>query len=410
MRILLTAINCKPNSGSEEALGWSNLIGYAELGYEITMITASYNRRDCEANEQFKDYSSRIRMIYIKYPEFLKGWKESRLRSNIWNAYFQKKAYKVALELIKEGNDYAYCRHVSWASLIQKTYMYKLPIPFIFGPVGGGEIKPHNIEAQYTIKETIKEKIREIIIFYSTHRPYWYDMLNKTKLVLVTTEETGALIPLKYKKKVVVQQGISIPKNEIKNKEHSSNTDKFKIIMSGRMLPWKGFDLGIEAICGLLNRGYDLSLEIYGGGAEQKVQQLKNKSGQWLNTHIVFHGNVPKNKMLEAYESGSCLLNTSYHDSGCYVVLEAMAHELPVICVNTGGPKVLTDKYSAIRIEPNKRTVMVYEIEKAIELLLNDPEKCRTFGVCARKRVENFWETKASMSCIEKIINSYLEV
>ncbi len=412
MKILLSAINCKPNSGSEEALGWSNLIGYAEQGYDVTLITSSYNRRDCEANELFKRYAENIHMVYIKFPNFLKKWKgrrDSRIRSMIWNSYFQKKAYETALALIESGNDYIYCRHVSWASLIQKTYMYKLPIPFVFGPVGGGEVKPKELEAQYTVKESLKEKLREIVIFYATHRPYWYDMLQKTKLLLVTTDETKKLIPLKYQNKVVVQQGISVAKEEIKPKTQMLNNKEFKVIMSGRMLSWKGFDLGIETICNLLNRGYDISLEIYGGGSEQKVCQLKRMCGKWLDKRIHFHGNVPKKEMLEAYETGDCLLNTSYHDSGCYVVLEAMAHELPIICVNTGGPKVLTDENSAIRIEPNSRFIMVSEIESAIEKLIQQPEIGKYLGKNARERVESLWETKASMLNIQNTINSYIK-
>lgn len=411
MRVLLSAINCKPNSGSEEALGWSNLIGYAEQGYDVTLITSSYNRRDCESNELFKKYASNIHMVYIKFPDFLKKWKgrrDSRIRSMMWNAYFQKKAYEAALSLIKSGNSYAYCRHVSWASLIQKTYMYKLPIPFVLGPVGGGEVKPKKLEARYTIKENTKEKLREVIIFYATHRPYWYDMLRKTKLIFVTTEETKKLIPVRFQNKVIVQQGISIAKEEIKARIHKINSKNFKVIMSGRMLSWKGLDLGIEAICNVLNRGHDIELEIYGGGSEQKVAQLQKQCGKWLDSRIHFHGNVPKKDMLKAYEECDCLLNTSYHDSGCYVVLEAMAHELPIICVNTGGPKVLTDENSAIRIEPNKRIIMVSEIESALEKLIQNPEFGKSMGINARKRVESLWETNASMLNIQRIINLYV--
>lgn len=44
-------------------------------------------------------------------------------------------------------------------------------------------------------------------------------------------------------------------------------------------------------------------------------------------------------------------LNSSFHDSGCLVVLEAMAHGLPIICINAGGPGVLTDTTNAFKVD-----------------------------------------------------------
>jgi len=47
-------------------------------------------------------------------------------------------------------------------------------------------------------------------------------------------------------------------------------------------------------------------------------------------------------EMKDFYDRFDCLINCSLRDSGCFIVMEAMSRGLPLICVNTGGPKINT--------------------------------------------------------------------
>jgi glycosyltransferase involved in cell wall biosynthesis len=54
---------------------------------------------------------------------------------------------------------------------------------------------------------------------------------------------------------------------------------------------------------------------------------------------------LPQSELAEIYSKQDAFLFPSLHDSGGFVVLEAMAHGLPVICLDLGGPGVVVNKF-----------------------------------------------------------------
>src|SRR5262249_17128782 len=48
---------------------------------------------------------------------------------------------------------------------------------------------------------------------------------------------------------------------------------------------------------------------------------------------------MPPAELFELYDTHSLLLFPSLHDSGGFVVLEALSHGLPVVCLDLGGPR-----------------------------------------------------------------------
>ena len=65
-------------------------------------------------------------------------------------------------------------------------------------------------------------------------------------------------------------------------------------------------------------------------------------------------------------------LNTSFHDSGCLVVLEAMAHGLPIICINAGGPGVLTDTTNAFKVDAFSSEEIVNDLKDSVYRTINE--------------------------------------
>lgn len=84
------------------------------------------------------------------------------------------------------------------------------------------------------------------------------------------------------------------------------------------------------------------------------------------------------------------LLNCSLHDSGCMVILEALSLGLPVVGIDTGGPHVLMDDGSCVRIKPDKVENMADQICKEIIKLKNDPARLTEMSGKAIVRAEAF--------------------
>ena len=70
MKVLLSAYECQPNTGSEYGLGWAWASGLAAMGHEIWVITLSDNQAKIEL-EMLRNPISNLRFIYCKMPTWL---------------------------------------------------------------------------------------------------------------------------------------------------------------------------------------------------------------------------------------------------------------------------------------------------------------------------------------------------
>jgi glycosyltransferase involved in cell wall biosynthesis len=358
--------------GSEPAVGWSWVEELSKY-HDLWVLTNFTNQRDIEKfKANHPELLQNVQFIYVRVNMsfWYKEWKRfERLYYYLW----QKRAVKEARKLAHHIK-FDFVQHVTYVSCILPSFMYKLGIPFIYGPVSGGENIPKVIDFPMSSKSKLIETIRFLTQLIPRYAPSVRKAFEKAKLIIAVTEETKELIPLKYRSKVKVVQAIGI-KNDFFEPEPPAKVNSVcKILCAGRMLYWKGFELAIQAAINALDRGADIELTVLGDGKEEHIQKLRNMSGKYLDQKIKFIKRVEYDQMKSFYDQFDILMNCSLRDSGCLVVIEGMSRGLPVICVNTGGPRVNTDDSCAIKIEPSPYFQLVDQLEEAIHKLVNDEE------------------------------------
>lgn len=406
MKILMSAYNCSPYRGSECAVGWNSALTATKFGHEVTVITNEYYRNEIEKffKENINCSIKDIHFIYIKIPSVLNNIK-GYVGEIIQYRYFQNKVIKAAKSALKTKS-FDFVQHTSWASMIKKNTLYKLDIPLVIGPVGGGEETPSVLMSNYHLPNKMKEFIRKMVIYKALHSKWFKEMCSKSLVMFVTTDETYKYIPEKYKYKTYVKQCIGINEEDIQSESFVKKDKPFRVLMVGRLIYWKGFDLGIRAVKRLLDKGFNIELHIIGTGKERK--RLETMSEKWLNERIFFHGSISYKNVKQFYMNSNVLINTTLHDSGCMVVLEAMANGLPVVCIDTGGPKVLTTDECAIKIIPEDPNKVVEHIEYAIKRLIENPNLCDELGNNAKIRVREEFEFSNKFKAIESTIIKHL--
>jgi len=282
--------------------------------------------------------------------------------------------------------------------------MYKLGIPFLYGPVSGGENTPPVIRYPMSAKSRVVEMIRTASQVFFRLTPNFARTMKGSTLILTTTEETKAVIPKKYHNKVKVFQSIGLTEDIFYPEPVQKPERTPRFLMAGRMLYWKGFELGISAFVKAMENGFKGELVILGDtennpGYEAHKNMLQKMCGKYLDKEIKFVPKVEHSRMKEFYDGFDVLINCSLRDSGCFIVMEGMSRALPSIIVNTGGPKVNTTSDSAIKIEPAPMRQMIDEVANAIVELGNDKEKREIMGRAAREHaLSNFLIDKKTES------------
>lgn len=158
----------------------------------------------------------------------------------------------------------------------------------------------------------------------------------------------------------------------------------------------KGLNFAIEA----MDKNLPAILVIIGEGEERKnLEQLITERGLQEKVFLVGQiGNAAS--FLKAFD---VFLLPSLKEGMPYSVLEAGTASRPVIASNVGGlPEIITDMESGILVQTGRPT----EIRKAMEFLLNNPERRSAFGEALQNVVASKFGLPKTLSQIETLYNS----
>ena len=160
----------------------------------------------------------------------------------------------------------------------------------------------------------------------------------------------------------------------------------------GKIITLKGVDLALKA---LKESGTDATLTLIGtgnylGAARRLVKKLE------LSERVNFAGQVTRQEVLTAYGEYDVLLFPSLHDTGGYAVIEAMFNELPVICLDCGGPPVAVRNGCGFKVAVSSPKAVVAGLADAIRFYHGDRQALLSHGKAARKTIlENYdWNRK----------------
>ena len=399
MRILLSAYACEPDKGSEPAVGWNWALQLAERGHEVVVITRANNRQSIE-QEMAAHPRPSLRFSYYDLPLWLRSFKKGRRGIHLYYLLWQFGAYLAARRLVRERR-FDVVHHVTFVSVRQPSFMGHLGIPFIFGPVGGGEHTPPLLKKMFSRKNRIMEALRKLVNNCVRFDPLMWQTFASAQAIYVTSGQSLELIPRRFRGKTRVQLAIGISETDIPALPFPENERVDKILYCGKLIYWKGPELAVRAFARVAPRLPGATLTFIGGGAEQQsLQRLARDFG--VSDRIEWRAGVARGEMLSLYRDFGLFLYPSLHDSGGMVVLEALARGLPVVCLKLGGPGLIVDESCGIAVDVQSKNVeqVVSELESALFRLATSGETRRALEQGAVSRSRRFsWEQLVSDVC-----------
>ena len=182
---------------------------------------------------------------------------------------------------------------------------------------------------------------------------------------------------------------------------------RWRIGLAGRLSPWKGQHIFLEAAAALRARGYPVEFEIVGGalfgeeeyarGLERQVQVLG------LGGCVTFSGFVTD--VWDRMRTWDVCVHASTLADPCpNVVLEAMAAGVPVVASAGGGVPELLDGGRLGEIYPMGDSGRLSE---AIEGLLLDSERRKALSLQGREHALKHFRAERATEEIEKIWTAF---
>lgn len=395
LKVLVSAYACNPIGSlqlhpGEDITGW-RLVEQLNRFHDVWVITHSYNRKG--VNEVLsKEKLSGINFYFINLPSLLKLLYKIEIGQRIYYYLWQILAWKLAKKLHKNIR-FDVAHHITFGNYWMPSFIGAyLQVPFIWGPVGGGQKIPKGLIREYSIYGRLAEKVRDIAqwvgrnLLFSRRR-----CLKKAKAILVCNYETKMKIPKQFTQKVHLFPVNGISKEDLNHsfQKYKSN-ESFLILTAGRFHRLKGFDISFRAFHKFVHKFQNSTLEIIGNGPEEDALHQLVKKLQ-IKEKIRFTPWLPRKKLLERMHEADVFLFPSFRDGGGAVVIEAMASGIPVICIDTGGPGFHIQEEWGVKIEPRNTEYVLTEMAEALEKLYLDKELRERLGKNARKRAEEFY-------------------
>jgi glycosyltransferase involved in cell wall biosynthesis len=387
MKVLLSAYACEPGKGSEPGVGWNWVRQIARFA-EVWVITRANNREGIE-RALGEEPLTNVNLVYFDLPRWARFWKKGQRGVHFYYYLWQVGIYFLARRLYRQvGFDLIH--HVTFVNYWLPSFLALLPVPFIWGPVGGGESAPRAFYRTLSRRGKIYEFLRDIARWIGEHDPFTRLTARKAVIALATTNETAKRLASLGARKVEVLSQVALPSAEIV--ELSSLpprlSNPFRLISIGRLLHWKGFDLGFRAFARLVHEFPDSEYWIVGDGPERKnLEQLARKLG--IINKVRFWGALPRSEALKKLAECDVLVHPSLHESGGWVCVEAMAAGKPVICLDLGGPALQVTEETGFKIPAYAPEQVVEDMMEAMRKLALDADLRRRMGEAGRWRV---WE------------------
>ena len=394
-RVLVSAYACGPGRASEPGVGW-NAVRELARDHDVWVLTSRELRDEIDA--VLPHESPTLKFVFLDWPKWL--WplvKTSRIGYEVQHYCWQIAAYLKARALHRQVG-FELAHHVTVCRYWTPSFLPLLGIPFVWGPVGGGESAPRQFWRGLGVGGAWLEGVREVARFFGEHDPLLRLMAKRVALGVATTRETAERMRKLGVPSLEICSQVALTDSEIATLGECapSRTDNgIRFISIARLVAWKGFHLGIEAFARTEDRANEYWI-IGSGPAERSLKALAKRLG--VADRVCFLGHLPRHEVLQIVQQCDVLVHPSLHESGGAVCAEVMAAGRPVICLDLGGPGLQVTSDTGIKIAPRSPEQAIQDIAAAMDKLSRSAATRLAMGRAARARVRKSFTTAALRS------------
>ena len=394
MKILVSCFACSPCRGSEPGMGWRFIRELAKK-HELFVITASeMDEQDTLIERYMAEHPGELTNVRFRY---IRGLSPHPLFS-IWPPlyyhryrHWQQQAYRLALEWDAEEH-FDLVHQLNMAGYREPGYLWQMPQPFVWGPIGGFNIVPWCMMPSMGLRGMLYH------IGYNLMNAWQMRTLrrvrkamNKAAVLLAATTEVQQIIRRLYGRDSELMPEVGFEGQNAPSPALREKGERLRLCWSGVHEPRKALPLLLEALA-LLPRD-DWELHVIGEG--ECTAAWQRRARRLGLSHVVWHGWVPREQGWQMMQQAHIFCITSMRDLTSTVILEALSFGLPVIAPDHCGFRNVLHEGCGRKIAIRSRRQFVRDYAAAIAEWADDEALRRRLSQGARARAQEFdWESK----------------
>jgi glycosyltransferase involved in cell wall biosynthesis len=222
-------------------------------------------------------------------------------------------------------------------------------VPFVLGPLNGGVPWPRGFDAERRREQEWLSYLRSAYKLL----PGRAATLRHASAILAGSRHTASEMPQRYRDKLIY-----LPENGIDPARFALTAapapDVLRACFVGRLVPYKGCDMLIEAALPLLREGR-MVLDVIGDGP--MMPALRSMAEGLAG--VTFHGWKAHGEVQQVMAQSHILAFPSIREFGGGVVLEAMALGVTPVIVDYAGPGALVQEGLGLKVPCGTRAEIV---------------------------------------------------
>ena len=394
-RVLLMAVACSPKRGSEAGVGWNRALQSARF-FDTWVVTEDGGYAD-----EIRDYLAthgeihNLHFVYIANGVF--GGLLRRFSITYYISYhlWHRRAFQV-VKRMHEKLKFDLSHQLTYCGYREPGFAWKLPIPSVWGPVGGTQNYPWQFLGCTDWRGALKEASRSILNSLQLRFSIGVRKAVRNTTVLLVANES---IRADFKRVLGVSPQVrleigtqsvrdSFPPRRMKDRP-------LRLLWSGELGSHKALSLLIEAMAEVPST-VPLQLRVLGKGRlKKRWMDLAKKRG--VSDRVEWLGWLAHEQALSQYEWADVFVFTSLRDTTGTVVLEALANGVPVICLDHQGVGDLVTDECGIKIAPISPRNVIADLAGALCKLEEAPELVAQLSRGAIERARKFlWERQGN--------------
>ncbi len=405
-RVLVSAYACNPRAGSEEGVGWGWVRALAAR-HDLCVLTAAFHRADIEQAQREDPAAAGIRFVYVPHRLWhyrpTPGWRaiESSIAKPLMNWAYRlwlRDAGRLARSLHR-NQPFDLAHQLTYVGFRFPGHLWKLDIPFVWGPIGGLENTPWRLlpllgagGAGYYAARNIVNSFQKTCLVAPRRA------LRKARggIIAATSGIQREIRRWYGEDSIVVAETGPLQNAPASAPRARRPGEPLRMTWSGQHLPGKALPLLLNALH-RLPPALDWRLDILGDGpCRSKWQREASRLG--IAARCRWHGLLPRHEAVARMAASHVFVITSLKDLTSTVILEALSLAVPVIALNhCGFPDVLTAD-CGILVPVHNPAQIAADLARAIEKLASDEtERYRLAGGAPRRAADFSWEKKVAM-------------
>ncbi len=415
MKLVVSCYSCSPGRGSEPGMGW-NFVRALAKRHELWVFVEGLEFRNVLTDyvASHPDEMRSVHFIFVDnppHPVLRRMWPPSFYW--FYRAW-HRRAFRLARELHGRMHfDAAY--KLNMVTFREPGYLWKLPIPFIWGPVGAMGVTDCRLFPLLGGRGALEFCARNAINLWQMHvlrrSRFAAQKAARTRTLIAATRENREWMRRLYGVDSELVCEVGTCGDSMRNVvPPRGGGEPLRLAWSGVFETRKALPVLLRALARMRARG-DLEgrairLDVLGDGpCREKWRALSRRLG--VDSLVAWHGWLSRDAAEAVVRGAHVFVMTSVHDLTSTVLLEALGAGVPVVCLDHCGFSDVVTEGCGVKVPVARADSVVDAFADAIRGMFDEGRRLKMSSAAIARAEEHSWTRKSETldSIVSRVAN-----